>query len=76
MTISAKRYYSLYEVDENVFIPDLVFRKQACRMQSYKTKDETITVSNIDYLIHSLKYRKHYYDHDQIAEGIGITSAA
>ena len=73
MTISAKRYYSLYEVDENVLYL-MVFRKQACRMQSYKTK-ETITVSNIDYLIHSLKYRKHYYDHDQIAEGIGITSA-
>ena len=74
MTISAKRYYSLYEVDENVLYL-MVFRKQACRMQSYKTKDETIIVSNIDYLIHSLKYRKHYYDHDQIAEGIGITSA-
>jgi len=44
-------------------------------MQNYMTKDETITVSNIDYLIHSLKDRQQFYDHDQLAEGIGISSA-
>ena len=44
-------------------------------MQNYQTKDETITVSNIDYLIHSLKDRQQFYDHEQLAEGIGISSA-
>jgi 2-polyprenyl-3-methyl-5-hydroxy-6-metoxy-1,4-benzoquinol methylase len=44
-------------------------------MQNYATKDETITVSNTDYLIRSLKDRQQFYDHDQLAEGIGISSA-
>ena len=44
-------------------------------MQNYQTKDETITVSNIDYLIHSLKDRQQFYDHEQLAENIGISSA-
>jgi len=44
-------------------------------MQNYLTKDETITVSNIDYLIHSLKDRQQFYDHEQLAENIGISSA-
>ena len=44
-------------------------------MQNYQTKDETITVSNIDYLIHSLKDRQQFYDHEQLAEDIGISSA-
>lgn len=44
-------------------------------MQNYQTKDETITVSNIDYLIHSLEDRQQFYDHEQLAENIGISSA-
>lgn len=44
-------------------------------MQNYQTKDETIIVSNIDYLIHSLKDRQQFYDHKQRAEGLGISSA-
>lgn len=44
-------------------------------MQNYQTKDETVTVSNIDYLIHSLKDRQQFYDHEQQAEDIGISSA-
>lgn len=44
-------------------------------MQNYLTKDETITISNIDYLIHSLKDRQQFYDHEQLAEDIGISSA-
>lgn len=44
-------------------------------MQNYQTKDETIIVSNIDYLIHSLKDRQQFYDHEQRAEGLGISSA-
>ena len=44
-------------------------------MQNYQTRDETITVSNIDYLIHSLKDRQQFYDREQLAEGLGISSA-
>ena len=44
-------------------------------MQNYLTKDETITVSNVDYLIQSLKDRQQFYDHEQLAENIGISSA-
>lgn len=44
-------------------------------MQHYHTKNETITVSNIDYWIHSLKDRQQFYDHEQRAESIGISSA-
>jgi 2-polyprenyl-3-methyl-5-hydroxy-6-metoxy-1,4-benzoquinol methylase len=44
-------------------------------VQNYQTKDETITVSNIDYLIHSLKDRQQFYDREQLAEGLGISSA-
>lgn len=44
-------------------------------MQSYQRKDETITVNKIDYLISSLKDRQQFYDHEQRAEALGISSA-
>ena len=44
-------------------------------MQNYQTRDETISVSNVDYLIHSLKDRQQFYDHEQLAEELGISSA-
>ena len=45
-------------------------------MEHYQTRDETITVSDIDYLIHSLKDRQQFHDHDQLAEKLGISSAS
>ena len=44
-------------------------------MQGYQTRDETVTVSNNDYRIRSLKDRQQFYDHDQAAEDLGISSA-
>ena len=44
-------------------------------MQGYQTRDETVTVSNNDYWIRSLKDRQQFYDHDQVAEDLGISSA-
>jgi predicted nicotinamide N-methyase len=44
-------------------------------VQHYQTKDETITISSNDYWIHSLKDRQQFYDHEQRAEAIGISSA-
>lgn len=50
--------------------------KQAARCaQHYRTRDETITVNNTDYRIRSLKDRQQFYDHNQRAAGLGISSA-
>ena len=45
------------------------------QLQRYLTKDETITVSDTAYLIRSLKDRQQFYDHEQLAEALGISSA-
>ena len=45
------------------------------RVQHYQTRDETITVSENDYVIRSLKDRQQFCDHEQLAEGLGISSA-
>ena len=44
-------------------------------MQNYLTKNETITINDIDYLIRSLKDRQQFHDHGQYAEALGISSA-
>ena len=44
-------------------------------MQNYQLKNETITVNHIDYPIRSLKDRQQFYDHEQRAEALGISSA-
>lgn len=44
-------------------------------MQRYQTRNETVTVSNTDYLISSLKDLQQFYDHEQRAEDLGISSA-
>lgn len=44
-------------------------------MQNYLLKHETITINHIDYLIRSLKDRQQFYDHEQRAEALGISSA-
>lgn len=44
-------------------------------VQHYLTRDETITVSDTEYLIRSLKDRQQFYDHEQRAEALGISSA-
>ena len=44
-------------------------------MQNYQLKHETITVNDIDYLIRSLQDRQQFYDHEQRAEALGISSA-
>ena len=44
-------------------------------MQNYLTKHETITINNIDFLIRSLKDRQQFYDHEQHAAALGISSA-
>ena len=44
-------------------------------MSNYLTKHETITVNSISYLIHSLKDRQQYYDDNQRATVLGISSA-
>ena len=44
-------------------------------MQNYLTKHETITINNIDYLIRSLKDRQQFYDLEQRATALGISSA-
>jgi 2-polyprenyl-3-methyl-5-hydroxy-6-metoxy-1,4-benzoquinol methylase len=45
------------------------------RVQHYQTRDEAITVGGNDYLIRSLKDRQQFYDHEQQAEALGISSA-
>lgn len=44
-------------------------------MKNYLLKYETVTVNEIDYLIRSLKDRQQFYDHEQRAEALGISSA-
>ena len=44
-------------------------------MQNYLTKNETITINDIDYLIKTLKDRQQFHDHEQLAEALGISSA-
>lgn len=44
-------------------------------MQNYQLKHETITVNNTDYLIRSLKDRQQFFDYEQRAEALGISSA-
>lgn len=44
-------------------------------MQNYQTKYETVTINSIDYQICSLKDRQQFYDHEQHAEKLGISSA-
>ena len=44
-------------------------------MPHYQTKDETISIDKVDYLIHSLKDPQQFYDHEQLAEKLGISSA-
>ena len=44
-------------------------------MENYLIKHETISVNNIDYLIRSLKDRQQFYDHEQRAAALGISSA-
>jgi predicted nicotinamide N-methyase len=44
-------------------------------MQPYLLKHETITVNSIDYLIRSLKDRQQFYDHEDTAAALGISSA-
>lgn len=44
-------------------------------MNNYLLKHETITVNHIDYRIRSLKDRQQFYDHEQRAEALGISSA-
>jgi len=44
-------------------------------VQNYQLKHETITVNNIDYLIRSLKDRQQFFDYEQRAEALGISSA-
>lgn len=43
--------------------------------QQYLTRDETITVSDTEYLIRSLVDRQQFYDHEKLAEALGISSA-
>ena len=45
-------------------------------MQKYLLKYETITIDDIDYQIRSLRDRQQFYDHEQQAEELGITSAS
>jgi predicted nicotinamide N-methyase len=44
-------------------------------MQDYQLKHETITINKIDYLIRSLKNKQQFFDHEQRAEALGISSA-
>ena len=44
-------------------------------MQHYQTRDEIITITNKAYLIRSLKDRQQFYDHEHVAEALGISSA-
>ncbi|MGW8228819.1 MAG: class I SAM-dependent methyltransferase [Gammaproteobacteria bacterium] len=44
-------------------------------MQNYLLKHETISVNNIDYQIRSLKDRQQFYDYEQRAAALGISSA-
>ena len=44
-------------------------------VQNYLLKDETISVNNIDYQIRTLKDRQQFYDHEQRAAALGISSA-
>ncbi|MCW9014794.1 MAG: 50S ribosomal protein L11 methyltransferase [Gammaproteobacteria bacterium] len=44
-------------------------------MNNYRLKHETITVNEIDYLIRSLKNSQQFYDHEQRAADLGISSA-
>jgi predicted nicotinamide N-methyase len=45
------------------------------RVQQYQLKYETITVDNTDFHIRSLRDRQQFYDHEQQAEALGISSA-
>ena len=45
-------------------------------MENYHLKHETVTVNNIDYQIRSLKDRQQFYDYEQRAEALGISSAS
>ena len=44
-------------------------------MQNYHLKYETVTVNNVEFQIRSLKDRQQFYDHEQRAEKLGISSA-
>jgi 2-polyprenyl-3-methyl-5-hydroxy-6-metoxy-1,4-benzoquinol methylase len=44
-------------------------------VENYLLKHETISINNIDYLIRSLKDRQQFYDHEQRAAALGISSA-
>jgi predicted nicotinamide N-methyase len=44
-------------------------------VNKYLLKQETITVNDISYCIQSLKDRQQFYDHEQRAQAIGISSA-
>lgn len=53
----------------------MVSNQSVLRVQHYQTRDETITVSDHGYLIRCLKDRQQFYDHNQLAESLGISSA-
>ena len=44
-------------------------------MKKYLLRNESITINNIVYLIRTLKDRQQYYDHEQHAMALGISSA-
>ena len=44
-------------------------------MQNYLLKHQTVTVDKTDYIIRSLKDNQQFYDHEQRAEELGISSA-
>jgi predicted nicotinamide N-methyase len=44
-------------------------------VQNYQTKNQTITVNHIDYKIRTLKDKQQFYDYENQAESIGISSA-
>lgn len=44
-------------------------------MQDFQLKYETIFVNKIDYFIRSLKNKQQFFDHEQRAEALGISSA-
>jgi len=44
-------------------------------MQNYLLKQQTVSVDNTDYNIRSLKDNQQFYDDEQLAESLGISSA-
>lgn len=44
-------------------------------MSNYQTKQETITINNIKYQLRTLQNLQQYYDHEQRADALGISSA-